>query len=376
MKIIIGGDIAPINSNEDIFKSENLKTHFSDFQTLFEACDLFIVNLESPVTNSEQKAYKSGSSIKAIPENLHNIDLLNINLLSLANNHVGDYGEVGVSDTIMEIEKLKLNYIGAGKDAADARKPFIYEAHGKKVGVLSYSDYEFGIAGETTYGVNPFDPINAFEDIGQIKTKIDYLIVLLHDCKEYYSYPSPDLQKIGHYLINLGAELVVCQHSHVIGATEQYKSGTIVYGQGNFLFDYRSNRTEQWSLGMLITVDLNNNNKLEFVPFKQTYPGIRSLTVKEKIEFDQTIAYMNSNLQNKEFLKTSWNELVEGQTRIYLSNAFGHNTLISKVLNKTSLFKYVISRQNTAVVLNFLRSRVHREIFIEVMKNRINKNKR
>ena len=71
----------------------------------------------------------------------------------------------------------------------------------------------------------------------QKDNKCDYTIVLYHGGKEYYRYPSPNLQRVCRYMIEKGTDLVICQHSHCIGCEENYLSGKIVYGQGNFIFD-------------------------------------------------------------------------------------------------------------------------------------------
>ncbi len=375
MRVVIAGDLVPINSNEDIFKRNDLKGYFSDFQSMLDESDLFLVNLECPLTCSANKAFKSGSSIKANPETILGIKTLNINLLSLANNHLGDFGYDGVTDTLRTLGAYDLNFVGGGKNIGQARKPYIYKAKGKTVGVLSYSDFEFGIANDDNPGANPFDTINAFEDITQLKQHVDYIIVLLHDGKEYYSYPSPQLQKIGRYLVDLGSNMVVCQHSHVIGAAEKYKTGTIVYGQGNFLFDYRGNRSKEWSQGIFICIDLSNNNKVDFVPFKQNYPGIVSLTKKEKQAFDDKFNALAFKVNDNDFIKNSWGNLIEKQSATYLSNAFGHSLIIAKLLKRTGLYKYVISKKMAIVVLNFLRSRVHRESFISVLENKLKINR-
>lgn len=371
MKILIAGDIVPINSNENIFQKEIAKDCFLGFEALFNEADLFIANLECPLTSANQKALKSGSSIKAKPDAINGIENLNINLLSIANNHIGDYGDKGVSDTIGQLNKFKLNFLGAGENPIKARQPYVYTAQGKTVGVLSYADYEFGMVNEYQSGANPFDAINVFEDITSIKTKVDYVIVLLHDGKEYYHYPSPQLQKIGKYLIDLGADIVVCQHSHVVGAVENYKSGTIVYGQGNFLFDYRNNRKKNWSQGFFISINLKDDTNIEFIPFKQNYPGISKLSKEEETVFFNDFKERQEKVKDKDFINKSWAEFITKQSPIYLSSAFGHNTFIARVLKKTGLYKYVITQKTAMIVLNFLRSRVHRESFVSVLEDKL-----
>ena len=376
MKILIAGDLVPINSNEDLFAKGSCKKAFSDFDELLDTSDLFIANLECPLTTHEEKISKSGSSLKASPNAITGISQLNVNLLSLANNHIGDYCEAGVKDTIAILKEHDIGIIGAGNNPEDARTPYIFNKDGMSAGVLSYADYEFGMAEAGKPGANPFSFINAYNDIKSLKTKVDYLIILLHDGKENYPYPSPELQQICKHLIDLGSNIVVCQHSHLIGAVEEYQLGTIIYGQGNFVFDYRNNRTSGWSNGFFIEIKLEKKNTIiDLLPFKQNYPGVSKLNKEEKKLFFSVINERANKLTNKNFVKSSWENFILAQKPNYFSSAFGHNLFLSKLLKKTGIFNYLISNKVALIVLNFLRSRVHRESFISILENRIKKTK-
>ncbi|MDA9309562.1 CapA family protein, partial [Flavobacteriaceae bacterium] len=245
-----------------------------------------------------------------------------------------------------------------------------------KVGVISYADYEFGIVTDESPGANPFSFITAYNDINSLKSKVDYIITLLHDGKEYYPYASPELQQICQHLVDLGSDIVVCQHSHIIGAVEAYKSGTIVYGQGNFLFDFRNNRTSIWSYGFFIKIKIDGKNKtIDLLPFKQNYPGVSKLNKEEERLFYNTINERAKNVTNKVFIKKSWEDFILSQKANYLSVAFGHNLFFSRILKKIGLDDYLISNKVALIVLNFLRSRVHKESFVSILENLI-KNKK
>jgi len=371
MEILIAGDLVPINSNESIFIDGDLKNHFSDFEATFNSADLFIANLECPLTVNDKQINKSGSAIKADPKTIAGITNLNIKLASLANNHIGDYGEIGVRDTLKTLKDHKIDKIGAGTSFSDAKEYYIYEKEGDKVGVLSFADYEFGMVTSDKAGAYPFSFINAYNDLIALKSKVDYIITLLHDGKEYYQYPSPDLQQVCRHLVNIGSDIVVCQHSHVIGTVEKYKSGTIVYGQGNFLFDFRNNRTEEWSRGFFIKLKLSKNNStIDLLPFKQNYPGVSKLNKEEEDLFKQTMDYRSKNAINESFINESWKNFIISQKANYLSVAFGHNLFFSRIFKKIAFHDYLVSNKVALIVLNFLRSRVHRESFISILEEK------
>lgn len=376
MRIVIGGDIAPINSNEKPFVEGDAALLLGNIKEKISNVDLFVCNLEVPLTNTKTPILKSGSSIKANPDTIKGIKAMGINLLSLANNHVGDYGDNGIKETLAVLENYKINNIGAGLNSNDAKHPFIYKKNDIAVGVLSYADHEFGMAQEHKSGANPFHLIDAFKDIKDLKKSVDYIIVMLHDGKEYYPYPSPELQKIGRHLIDIGADIVVCQHSHLIGAVEPFKKGKIVYGQGNFMFDYRANYSPEWSNGFLISINVDKDkNEIELIPFKQNYPSVVGLDREEKDAFFKAMEKRTEQVNDASFIKDSWNEFILKQKPSYLSTVFGYNTFISKVLKKTGLYKILISKNTLLILLNFFRSRVHRESFVSILEN-LTKNKK
>ena len=158
------------------------------------------------------------------------------------------------------LRKNGIAFAGAGSNLSDASKSYVVEIDGKKIGIYCCTEHEFSIATLTSAGANPFNPLESLDHIQDLKAQTDHVIVLYHGGKEHYRYPSPHLQKVCRKCIEKGADLVVCQHTHCIGCEEKYLNGTIVYGQGNFLFDYTE--SEYWQTGLLISLNSNFRNNL------------------------------------------------------------------------------------------------------------------
>ena len=125
-----------------------------------------------------------------------------------------------------------------------------------------------------------------------MKAQCDYAIVLYHGGKEYYRYPSPNLQKTCRKLVEKGADLVICQHSHCIGCEEKYQDGTIVYGQGNFLFDHGDN--EYWNTSLL--VQIKDDGQINYVPLKNKRIACSSLQKQMRRRY-----YRHSTREVKKF---------------------------------------------------------------------------
>ena len=238
MQIIIGADLVPTSSNSGLFSSGKVEELVdASLMKILNESDYRIFNLEVPLSDVERPIVKCGPNLIAPSATIAGFKALHVDLLTLANNHILDQGEKGLSSTLQALSQHNIEYVGAGMDSEQAAQPFIFSFSEKKIGVYACAEHEFSIATVLTAGANPFDPLWSFDHVSSLKEKCDYVIILYHGGKEHYRYPSPGLQKVCRRFIDKGADLVVCQHSHCIGCEEKYNNGTIVYGQGNFLFD-------------------------------------------------------------------------------------------------------------------------------------------
>jgi hypothetical protein len=366
MRIIIGGDVCPINSNSPLFHKNNDKL-FGDLQQFFDSADMSIVNLEVPLTDKSTKIIKSGENIKGTPETASALKKSGIKAVSLANNHMGDYGEDGVIDTLRHCQSAGLDCFGAGENLSEASKPYLFKGE-LTIGVLSYSDIEFGIAKPGRAGANPLDLKQLTLDVLKVKSDTDYCIVILHEGKEHYAYPSPELQKICHFICELGADLVVCQHSHISGAWEKFKNSDIIYGQGNLLFDYANRKSESWTNGYLISVELSGTTKaLELIPFRQTLPGIEPLNAEEMELFREKMELLSKNTSNPDFIASNWIQFIQRFEKTYFSTFRGHGRVQRKIFSYLPFVKFIYPSKKKAILLNVIRSRVHREAIIDLL---------
>jgi len=369
IRITIGGDLCPINSNELAFSLPDNQILFNGIEEYFKESDLNIANLEGPITTSNFLSAKPGSRIKILPHCINGIKNSGFNILVGANNHIGDYGEKGIIDTIEVCKSHDISLLGVGLNVNEAKLPIIYEKQGKKVGIVAFADTEFGMASVFNPGANPFNLIDAIQSVEELKAAVDYIIVLLHEGKEYSSYPSPELQKNCRFLISKGVDLIVCQHSHVIGAWEKYLDGNIFYGQGNLIFDYAGRRTKEWIMGCIINIVLGHrSNEIELIPYKQVFPGIMKLSLEDRRWFDGYIEELSKNVKDDDFVRNNWDTFCAKYLNDYLNIFKGNNRLVRRLLKISGLYKKMYTPQALLILLNISRSRVHRETVITVLK--------
>lgn len=374
VRVIIGGDVVPTEDNKILFESGNIDELVGkDIINIIENSDIFTFNLEAPLTDSSTKIKKSGPHLKANKECVNAIYKLKPDLISLANNHILDYGELGLKDTKLLLQKENIDIIGVGSNIYNIQSYKIINIKDKKIGFFSCADYEFTIATETRGGANPYDPLITFDEIKKLKENVDYLIVLFHGGKEYYRYPSPKLQKICRKFVDSGADFITCQHSHCIGSKEEYKGKTILYGQGNFIFTYRD-RIE-WQEGLLLEIFIDNDIKINFIPFYKKGNKIRLAKDEKYNNIIEQFNIRSEKIKNKEFLKDEWQKFCENNEKRYLKEII-HLNIFEKILNKITLQKYYEFKKKKNYnlmlsVLNNYQCEAHREVVEEILRKEV-----
>ncbi len=301
MKILIASDIVPTEQTESLFIGGDIKTLFGDVCEIVKRADRMIINLECALTTAENGIKKFGPCLKASPLCADTLKKLGITDVMLSNNHVFDFGIQGLKDTMDNLERVGLPYAGIGDNDIDSRKPYIIGREGKKIGFINVCEHEYSYALPDRIGANPFDPFLTMQDIRALRKDVDYLIVLYHGGKEHCRYPSPRLRNLCREMVLCGADVVITQHSHCIGCYEEYESGHIVYGQGNFHFCW-NNMAETWYTSLLIQLNIENELKIEFIPLITKDNGIEVAQANQAEEIMRAFIERNQELQNGKWL--------------------------------------------------------------------------
>lgn len=375
ISLIIGGDLVPTDSNRELFENNQIeKLIGKELKEELEKADFRIFNLEAPITESNDKLLKCGPNLKINFKSINGIRGLNPSLLTLANNHIMDFKEQGLKDTIEVLTNNNINYVGVGSNLNSLKKNHILEKDGIKIGIYACAEREFSIATDEICGANPLDLVENLEDIKELKSVCNYVIVLYHGGKEYYRYPSPMLKKICNKMVEYGANLVVCQHSHCVGSYDEYKNGKIIYGQGNFIFDMADN--EYWNTSILIKLTLSKNGakKLEYIPILKEKNKIKLARLKKKEEILDGLKKRSVEIKDKKFIEKQYKNFSKEYIVNYLYSISGVPRLlrgIDKKILKNRLLNYLYKKKLT-MVLNFIECEAHRELFIQGLKEILN----
>lgn len=367
--IIIGADIVPTASNIQYFENGEVNELIDDrLHNLLNDADYRILNLEVPLTDKQDPILKCGPNLIASTRSVEAIKNMKIDLLTLANNHIMDQGVQGLSSTIGTLERACISYVGAGKNLEDAAKPFFFTIKGKKYGVYACAEHEFSIADEENPGANPFDPLESLEHVEQIKSECDYTIVLYHGGKEHYRYPSPNLQKICRKLVEKGADLVVCQHSHCIGCKEEYLNGTIVYGQGNFLFDGQDN--EYWNSSILLQIE--DDRTISYIPVIKIRHGVCLADIKTAEGILNNFNSRSAEIMQNNCITDRYDEFAKAYIDDYILMFSGkEKSFMFRAMNKLlghrlrGKFSKMYRNKYGVEIKNFIECEAHRELILQ-----------
>jgi len=261
----------------------------------------------------------------------------------------------------------QLKYVGAGENLAGAVKPLIIEKDGLKIGIYACAENEFSIAEENRAGANPFDPLESLDHIVNLKSACDYVLVLFHGGKEHYRYPSPGLQKVCRKMADKGADLIICQHSHCIGAFERYSKSVIVYGQGNFLFDRRNN--EYWNTSLLVNAVFGKELSVEFIPVCKNGNGV---SIPESALSDTILKEFNRRseyISKPGFIDAEYERFCKSNGLFYLGAFAGFGRILRGIdkLLKGRITRLLYSSKKLYMIQNFVECEAHRELFLKYL---------
>ncbi len=212
------------------------------------AADIFMVNQEFPFTNRGTAAEDKQFTFRIPPEKVSMLTEMGVDIVTMANNHILDFGPEGITDSLAALDGAGIPHVGVGENLEQAKKLEILEVKGKKIGFLGVSRVYMAAswaAGADHPGVfSTYDPTMALQEIRAARTKCDYLVVYVHWGIERNTTPEDYQRSMGRQYIDAGADLVVGSHPHVLQEIEYYDGKPIAYSLGNFVFGSSIPETE------------------------------------------------------------------------------------------------------------------------------------
>ncbi len=256
--------------------------------------DILMVNNEFPYTDrgtpTEEKTY----TFRADPSTVSYLEDMGADIVSLANNHIYDFGEVGFLDTLNTLEEQGMPYVGAGRNLEEASSPVYFISGGMKIAFVAATQIErldnpdTKGATENTAGVfRCWNPQRLYEVVAKAKEDSDFVVVYIHWGTENVSEPDWAQLEQAPKLAEAGADLIIGDHPHCLQGIQYFGDVPVIYSLGNFLFNSKTLD----SCMVQVDISLQGIESFQFIPAIQQDCRTDFAYGEEK---DRIISYMNS----------------------------------------------------------------------------------
>ena len=252
--LIATGDVIPARTvNFKTIEQDDWMWPYAETAEFLSQADITVINLETPLLR-ECTPTNEGMIFCGDGRHVEGLQASGVDVATVGNNHFGNYGQAGVTETVKILT-------GAGIEVTGLGEPALVEIDGIMFGFLAYND-----VGVSEASVASADNLTVVEDIVGVRSEADVVVVAFHWGEEYRLMPTWRQEELAHLAVDSGADLVLGNHPHWIQPVEIYNGKTIVYAHGNFVFDQMwSRETREGVVGKYTFFD-NNLIDVDFYP--------------------------------------------------------------------------------------------------------------
>ena len=302
MKLLFVGDVMLGRLVNQALKARPPEYPWGNTLDVFRSADVRFCNLECSLSDRgvrrspETKAFHFRSDAR----NVEVLKRAGIDAVSLANNHILDFDETALTDTLDILDRNRICHAGAGRNAAGASAPAVLRIGDKTIAFFAFTDNEPGWkASEGRPGIHslPTDPddrdVKRFRSlVEQAREKEDLIVVSAHWGPNWGRKVPEEHAALAHCLVDSGADVVFGHSAHVFRAVEIYRDRPILYSTGDFVDDYAVDRIERNDESFVFLVELGEGEETRVVLYPTTIrefqanlaEGARARTIAEKMQ--------------------------------------------------------------------------------------------
>ncbi len=305
--VVITGDWGPAGSTFKVRKNyEHLL--YGDLLPVLRDTDLAITNLESVFLRREAVPIKKdGPSLNLVPKDVDKLSCVPFHVVCLANNHIYDYGSIGVEDTLETLRTTGIAALG-GRFFSDEQNGYKeFRLGNANVALFNIAEGEEAYSQQADSRTDSIASVKILESISQANNACDLVIVIAHAGREYLPVPAPYIRDLYRSFVDYGADIVVAHHPHVPQGIEIFKNSPILYSLGNFLFESNFGSIYQ-STGFLLKISIANHHltSLELVPYKISKEGLRRIEGDELHEFSVEMTTLSALINDDSAFESVW----------------------------------------------------------------------
>jgi len=305
--LCIAGDWAPIRGFKKIIETDPASI-YGDLGSIIQSTDLSIVNLEAPLSDQVNPVCKSGAVFKGESRHIRGLTCLPFDAVTLANNHVFDFGPVAFQDTLDLLEKNQIQWLGAGMSIEEAATPLILTANNLKIGILNFSEGEDLTGAGKNPGVMGWEIPWLEERVKALKQEVDRVIVIAHCGLEYIPFAPPYVMDAYEKLAEAGADAIIGHHPHVPQGIKFHKGVPICSSLGNFVF-YQDTELYWRKLGYMVKIGMTKEAlvSLDLIPYQIRDHGLAALKTRDQEYFFTRFKEISLPLDTKKGITDAWN---------------------------------------------------------------------
>lgn len=267
--LVFAGDVLFTDSHISRYqKGDDSINRLLDSSLLRELknADYAMVNEEFPFGSGGVKAKDKQFTFQVAPSHVKMLEDMGVDGVTLANNHILDYGKDSLLETLTTLDRAGIAHCGAGKDIDLAKEPILFSKNGTSFAIVAATRVIPEVswnAGKNKPGVfTAYDSNPMVSQIQSLKAKNDVVIVFVHWGIERATTPEKYQRLMARQYIDAGADVVIGSHPHVLQGMEIYKGKPIAYSLGNFMFNTRAYDTGLFKL----TVDPKGEIGMRMIP--------------------------------------------------------------------------------------------------------------
>ena len=327
--LCVAGDWAPIRQFQPIIE-KTPRAIYGDLLPLIQAADLSVVNLETPLSDRGAPVQKSGTVFKGEEKHVAGLAAVPFDVVTLANNHIFDYGPEAFQDSLKVLEQNRIKHTGAGISEIDAATPLVVEIKGIRIGIVNFSEGEdLTAAQDNRPGVMGWDLATVTRTIKTLKQKVNFVLAISHCGIEYIPFPPPYVANAFKLVADAGADCVIGHHPHVPQGIAFHNRTPICYSLGNFVF-YQETDLKFRKLGYMVKIGISNAAmvSVELIPYQIKPQGLQALSGQASDAFFDKFKEISLPLDDPERFQETWH----GFLQYYGTNGFFDE--ISMILDK------------------------------------------
>lgn len=249
--------------------------------------DIFMINNEFTFTSRGTPTVNKKFTFRANPGNVSMYEEMGVDIVSVANNHIYDYGEISLLDTLDTLEQAEIPYVGAGRNLQEAMTPVYYIANGMKIAFVSATQIERNGTPDTKEATQDsagvlrcMNPDNLLLVIEEAKKNSDYVILYIHWGTESQEAIDWLQEQQAPIYAQAGVDLIIGDHPHCLQKMDSVEGVPVIYSLGNFWFNSRT----QNSCVVKVTLRAGEIESFQFIPCRQSDCRTALLTGQEKTE--------------------------------------------------------------------------------------------